>query len=186
MLRSDHLIPSMIALAALLFVFASVATCQQSMPASQRSADEQDIREVVIRKQMEDWIKSSDKNEAVAKDDDDKAVAKRLNVKIFFVSVDGEDPSDELLARFKDVPRIVKKVSGSEIGKVQRMPVVDKSSGERGIIFLANKVHWRSKDSAEVEGGYHCDGLCGAGFRFRVKREHGKWIVISSKMEWVS
>jgi len=135
---------------------------------------------------MEDWIKSSDKNEAEAKDDDDKAIAKRLNFKIFFVSVEGQDPSDEFMARFKDVPRIVKKLSGSEIGKVQRMPVVDKSSGERGIIFLANKVHWRSKDSADVEGGYHCNGLCGAGLRFRVKRKNGKWIVMSSKMEWVS
>jgi hypothetical protein len=186
MLRRDHLIPSMIALTSLLFVFALVATSQQSTPASQRSADEQDIREAVIRKQMEDWITSSDKNEAEAKDDDDKAIAKMLNFKIFFVSVDREDPSDELLARFKDIPRIVKKVSGSEIGKVQRMPVVDKSSEERGIIFSAGKVHWRSKNSAEVKGGYHCNGLCGAGLRFRVKRENGKWIVVSSKMEWIS
>jgi hypothetical protein len=66
------------------------------------------------------------------------------------------------------------------------MPVVDKSYGERGIIFSADKVHWRSKGSAEVEGGYHCNGLCGAGLRFRVKRQHGKWVVMSSKMEWIS
>jgi hypothetical protein len=66
------------------------------------------------------------------------------------------------------------------------MPVVDKSSGERGIIFSADKVHWRGKDSAEVEGGYHCNGLCGAGFRFRLKREKGEWVILSSKMEWVS
>ncbi|HSZ64556.1 MAG TPA: hypothetical protein VK828_22350 [Terriglobales bacterium] len=178
--------PSMIALIALLFVFTSVATCQPNTPASQRSTDGQDIREAVIRKQMEDWIKSSDRNEAEAKDNEEKAIAKKLNFRIFFVSLDGEDPSDEFLAKFKDVPRIVKKVSDSEIGKVQRMPVVDKSSGERGIIFSADKVHWRSKDSAEVEGGYHCDGLCGAGLRFRVKRENGKWIVKSSKMDWIS
>jgi hypothetical protein len=119
MLRSDHSIPSMIALAALLFVFASVATCQEISPASQRSTYEQDIREAVIRKQMEDWIKSGDKNEAEAKDNDEKAITKMLNFRIFFVSVDGEDPSDEFLARFKDVHRVVKKVSDSEIGKAQ-------------------------------------------------------------------
>lgn len=143
-------------------------------------------RVTIIRKQMEDWIKNADKDEADAKDEDDKAIARRLNFKVFFVSIEGKDPSDDVLARFKDIPRVTKKASESEIGEVQRMPVVDKSSGERGIRFWADKVRWRGKDSADVEGGYHCDGLCGAGIRFRVKRKNGKWVVTSSKMEWIS
>ena len=69
-----------------------------------------------------------------------------LNFKIFFVSVGGGDPTDDFLVRFKDIPRIIKKVSESEIGKVQRMPVVDKSSGERGNHILGQQ------DSLALQG----------------------------------
>jgi hypothetical protein len=186
MRRGNCRVGTEIAMAALALVFVSPGVCQQSAARNQRADDEQDIRAAVIRKQMEDWIKRIEKDEVDAKSEDDKALVRMGNFKVFFVSIEGEDPSDDLLAQFRDIPRVIKKVSESEIGRVQRMPVIDKSSGERGIIFSANKIHWRGKDSAEVEGGYVCNGLCGAGIRFRVKRENGKWLVKATRLEWVS
>ncbi len=62
-----------------------------------RKADEQDIYALVIRSQMEQWIRDGDKNEAEAKSASDKAIAKKLNFAVFFVSIDGEDPSDEFM-----------------------------------------------------------------------------------------
>ena len=162
------------------------ATCEQHDSTNRRSSEGQDIREAVIRKQMEDWIRNGDKDEADAKDKDEKAIAKMLNFKFFFVSVNERDPTDEFVGRFKGIPRVIKKLSACEISKAQRMPVIDKSSHERGIIFSADRIHWLSKDSAEVEGGYHCDGLCGAGIKFHVTRENGRWVVKSSKMQWIS
>ena len=170
----------------LILLITSFVTCQTVSAANRRLADEQDIREAVIRKQTEDWIKGGDKDEAQAKDADEKAIAKMLNFKIFFVSINDKDPSDDLIRQLRDIPRIIKKLSASEISKSWRMPVVDKASRQRGIIFSADKIRWLGTDSVEVEGGYHCDGLCGAGIRFRLKRENGKWLVKSSKMEWIS
>jgi len=169
-----------------LCLLTSIAACQGSVPVDQRSTEEQDIREAVLRKQMEDWIKSGDKAEAEAKEETEKAIARMLNFRIFFISINDKDPADDLMSRFKDIQRVIKKLSASEISKAQRMPVVDKSSRQRGIIFSADKVRWHGKDSAEVEGGYRCDGLCGAGSKFRVNRENGKWVVKSSTMEWIS
>ncbi len=73
-----------------------------------------------------------------------------------------------------------------EISKEWRRAVLDKKTKQRGIIFSADRIRWRGKDTAEVDGGYHCDGLCGAGITFKVKRERGKWVVKSENMSWIS
>ena len=66
------------------------------------------------------------------------------------------------------------------------MAVIDKSTHQFGIIFWADSIHWLAQDSAEVEGGYRCNGLCGAGITFVVKRENNKWVVKSKKAKWIS
>jgi hypothetical protein len=170
----------------LLFLVSPIARCQGNAAADNRAADEQEVRLVVIRNQMEEWIQGGDKSEAEAKDATEKSIAKELNFRVFFVSINGKDPNDEFMERLRDIPRIVKKVSSSEISKSERMPVLDRATRQRGIIFSANKVHWLSKDSVEVEGGYHCDGLCGAGLTFKLRRENGKWILKSARMNWIS
>ena len=159
---------------AFLFLFSSVLTCQKDTIRQQRAKDEQDIREVVIRKQIEDWIKGGDKAEPEAKDRTEKAVAKMLNFKIFFISINEKDPSTDFMSKFHDIPRVIKKVSDSEISKAQRMAVVDKSSHQRGIRFSADEIRWLGPDSVEVEGGYHCDGLCGASsLKYNAKKAIG-------------
>jgi hypothetical protein len=154
--------------------------------AEDKVAEEENIRLVVIRKQMEEWAQGADQSEAEAKDETEKCVAAELNFKVFFVSISDKDPSDKFIERLRDIPRIIKKVSASEISKAVRMPVVDKITRQRGIIFSADRIRWLGKNSVEVEGGYHCDGLCGAGITFRVGREKGKWVVISERVNWIS
>lgn len=171
---------------AFLFLFSSLSNCQNNAVPQQRANDEQEIREVVIRKQMVDWIAGADKAETEAKGRTDKAIAKMLNFKIFFISINGKDPSPAFVSRFHDLPRLIKKVSDSETAKAWRMAVIDKASHQRGIRFSADEIRWRGSDSVEVEGGYHCDGLCGAGIKFEVQREKNHWVVKSSRMEWIS
>jgi len=167
-------------------LFSSFSNCQNAASTQQKANDEQNIREVVIRQQMEEWIKNGDKNEAEAKDKSEKAIAKMLNFRIFFVSVNGKDPSDDFINKFRDLPRDIKKVSASEISKEWRLAVIDRSSHQRGIRFSADEIRWLGPDSVEVQGGYHCDGLCGAGIKFRVQRENGHWVIKGSRMEWIS
>ena len=155
-------------------------------PASDtKVADEQDILAVVIRTQMEEWYKSGDKSEAESKTKIDRDVSKGLNFQIFFISIDGKDPSDEFLNRFRDIPRSIRKVSSSKPEKGPHVPH-DLTTGIAGIIFDAGKVRWLSRDAAEVEGGYYCGGLCAAGITFQVNRDNGKWVIKNSRMDWIS
>lgn len=136
---------------------------------------------------MMDWVRNADKDEAEAKDDLERRIAKGLNFKIFFVSIDRNDPTEEFLKRLQDVPRIVKKGSAGEVAEnVMRMPVVDKESGMRGIVFRADKIVWKGRGNVTVEGGYHCDGLCAAGYTFDLRLENGKWSVKKKRLDSVS
>ncbi len=147
--------------------------------------DEQDIYAAVIRHQMEEWVGGGDKSEAEAKNDNERSVAKILNFKVFFVSLNGKDPSDEFINRFRDVPRSIRKVSSAERSKSGRRPL-DKTTHLTGIVFDAEDLRWLDKDSAEVKGGYYCGGLCASGITFTVRRENGEWVVKTSHMNWIS
>ena len=169
-----------------LFLLSGAVKSQGSPDVVTRAASEEDIREAVLRYQMEDWIRTVDKDESEAKNQADKEAAQHYNFKIFFVEISGNDPTDDLMKRFVGVPRIVKKASNSETHKTAGMPVVDKESQERGIIFSADDIRWLGKNHVKVEGGYHCDGLCGASYTFDMRLEKGKWIVRKARMNWIS
>jgi hypothetical protein len=163
-----------------------LCTSGVSQPAGDtRRADEQEVFAAVIRTQMEDWYKSGDKNEAEAKTKTDREVSKRLNFPIFFVSINGTDPSDEFINRFRNIPRSIRKLSSAKPEKGPHTPA-DLTTGIQGIIFDAGKIRWLSKDAAEVEGGYYCGGLCAANNTFQVRRENGDWVVKGSRMNWIS
>jgi hypothetical protein len=161
------------------------AAFSQSPAVDTRLADEQDIYAAVIRHQMQNWVSRGDKSEAETKTTSDRSIAKRLNFKIFFVSINGKDPSDEFINRFQDIPRSIRKLSSVEHSKTARTPL-DKTTHLTGIIFDVEKLRWLDRDSAEVNGGYYCGGLCAAGITFTVRRENGKWVVKSSQMNWIS
>ena len=153
-------------------------TKSQSSVEPAKEARESDIREAVLRRLMRDWVQSADKSDAESKAQTERG--------IFFVSVNHKDPRDDFLKRFQNIPRTVKKISASKISKGFPMAVVDKETQERGIVFRADGIRWLGKTHVEVEGGYNCDGLCGAGFTFDVWLENGEWIVKKQKTNWVS
>jgi len=178
-----------VALAFLLLCMVGGGSCQagkaaQAQRGQTRAALEDDIREVVLRFQMERWIRDLDQDEAKAKDPADKEAADRYNFKIFFVATDGIDPSDDFIKRFQSIPRIVKKSSDAEV--VQISPVVDRVTRQRGIIFSADGIRWLGRSHVKVAGGYHCDGLCGADYTFDVRLEKGTWSVKKAHMNWIS
>jgi len=163
----------------------SAIPAQSQDSETDRKAAEQDIFALVIRNQMENWIRDGDKSEAEAKSESDKAIAQHLNFKVFFIEIQGKDPSDDFISRFSDLPRVIKKISSEKPAKGPHTPV-DKPSGRTGIIFSVDSIRWQSKDLAEVEGGYYCGGLCAAGITFTVERANGKWLIKSSRMNWIS
>lgn len=147
-----------------------------------RHAQEDDIRETVIRYQMDEWVRDGDKNEQDAKDPKDKEIAKQLNSQIFFVSVNGKDPTDEFLKRLQSVPRVIKKQSRAQ----QKHEVTDKDTHTKGIIFRVDKIRWTSDTEVEVEGGYDCGSLGAVGNLFTLRNEGGKWKVGHVRTKWNS
>jgi hypothetical protein len=162
------------------------AQAAQTQGKKSQTEQEDDIREAVLQKLMQDWVRDLDKDEAEAKNAADKESARHYNFRIFFIEINEKDPTDEFLKRFVNIPRTLKRVSDADVRKTTRMPVVDKGTGERGIIFRVDSVRWRGTGHAKVEGGYHCDGLCGAGYTFDVRFEKDRWIVKKQKKEWIS
>lgn len=159
----------------LLLLLPPTVRCQDA--ASQKRAAEENIRETVIRKQIEDWYRNGDKSEAAARGTTGEAITKELNFKAFFVSINGKDPSDDFIKRLRNIPRTIKKVSRSRAGKRWRTAVLDRATGRRGIVFSANDIRWLSKDQVEVKGGYYCDSMCAAAKVFDVHLENGRWVV---------
>lgn len=147
-------------------------------------SQEDAIRETVIRYEMEGWIQGSNQNARLAKTAIEKAVAKEMNFKVFFVSINGKDPTEAFVDRLRNLPRIIKKLSCS--GVDEQRDVVDKATGERGIIFRADKIRWRNRESVELDGGYVCGGLCGIEATFKLRRSQGKWTITGRTLHRIS
>ena len=167
-----------------LFVLATNAQAPEDTAA--RAKQEDAIHEAVLRYQMQGWSSDGDKHEREATDPQERRIANRLNSRVYFLSVNKKDPSDEFLKRFQDFPRTIKKAS--EGMQTKKFPgwVVDKRTKQPGIIFSADEIRWIKEDQVEVDGGYHCGGLCAAGDVFAVRLEHGIWKVVEARMKWIS
>jgi hypothetical protein len=162
----------------LLFLVANPAASQDA--AQTKSSAEDDIREAVIRSQMEQRLRNHDQRQKKTKNSNEKATEGERNLPVFYVSINGKDPSDAFMERFLNIPGTVKKVSSSKIDEQRMNAVIDKSTGQPGIIFRADEVRWLGENSVEVNGGYFCGGLCAAAITLKLEREEGKWIVKSS------
>ena len=151
---------------------------------SAASSEEETIREAMVRYQMQGWIEGGRQSEKRAKTAAEKAVAREMNFKVFFVSINGKDPTNAFINRLRDLPRVIKKVSSSRADK--EFDVVDKATGQRGIIFRANQIRWLNKESVELDGGYVCGGRCGIWATYKLNRNNGKWAVAAEMVHRIS
>jgi hypothetical protein len=56
-----------------------------------------------------------------------------------------------------------------------------KKTKQLGIVFSADEIRWMKEGEVEVDGGYHCGGLCAAGDVFTVHFEDGRWKVVTAR-----
>lgn len=129
-------------------------------------ADEDSIREAVFRYQFEH-----------------NASGQQQKAKVYFLSIGkNEDPSDAFMARFDKHKPPVKKRSQAT-GKFE---VIDKQTGERGLIFGVTTIEKLDEDKATVDGGYYEAGLSASGNTYTVERKDNKWVVTKDQMRWIS
>lgn len=130
------------------------------------AAEQDDIREAVFRYQFEH-----------------NASGQQQNAKVYFLTF-GKDkePGDAFIARFKDHKPPVKKRSQSK-GQGE---VIDKETGERGLIFSAVTIKVIDANKVQVDGGYYEAELSSSGNIYTVERKERKWIVTKDQMLWIS
>ncbi len=149
-----------------------LAGCSSVLPAhlfsrvpADRINQEDDIREAVFRYRIELMQDSG----------------------IFFLSIDGKDPSDSFMTRFADLKSGVKKDSGSYVKK-EPFPgwLRDRSTDEKAVSFFVDDISWISLDRVEVRGGKYCGGLCADAGIYRVVKRNDHWVVESYEVRVVS
>lgn len=111
--------------------------------------------------------------------------------RVFFVSIEGRDPSDKFLLRLKGLKNPIKRVSESKDVPEEKgffSHVRDKATDCPGVVFSVGKIVWVTKNQAEVEGSYRCGSLCGGGSRYRIKYDLQKksWTVAPGDTMWNS
>jgi hypothetical protein len=104
----------------------------------------------------------------------------------FFLRIDGVDPGDAFLARFRRAKAPVKKYSAAYIDN--SFPAVrDKSTGAAGYELYVTSMAWISPTKAEVLGGMYCSAICADdGIYYLSKEKNGRWVVTRYKMKNVS
>jgi hypothetical protein len=176
---------SLVGVFALCVLFPSTVLAQPAKRAHSQAADD-DIREAVIRYEIASWGEVGDKGEHEAEALSGKVVPKRLNFKVFFISINGKDPSDVFMKRFESFPHRIEKLSRSKIDRKSMNAVVDRTTGEKGIVFKVETIKLQGANAAEVEGEYYCDGLCASRQTIKLRRKQGVWKVTGSTMHWIS
>jgi hypothetical protein len=155
--RAITIKPSLVA-ALLYFVLAPAATPQSG------NDDDDAIREAVARYQIAKWD---------------------LRTEVYFLSIDGRDPSDVLLKRLSDVNPPVKKKSASRKTKdLAGGAIVEAKTEKVGVIFDQQAIRRGSEDRADVQGGYYCGSLCFASGDYHLQRRDGRWVVSNFEVQF--
>ncbi len=90
----------------------------------------------------------------------------------YFLTIRGEDPSPEFLARFAGHRPPVRPGSEFEVGK--------------GLRFRVEGIEWRGDGSARVTGGYYEAGLSSSGNVYTVEPAGDGFEVTANEMKWIS
>jgi hypothetical protein len=98
--------------------------------------------------------------------------AVQQKAKAYFLSIEGKDPANEFLARFKRHQPEVRLGSAFQEGE--------------GLKFRIESLTWIDDSTVEARGGYYEGNLSASGNLYRIVRKDGKWIVESDKLEWIS
>jgi len=141
--------------------------------AETNAAEMDDIMEAVIRHEIDEYLSSL-------------RAYPNHRPRCHFLSLRGKkDPSDAFVKRFANCGAAVKKFSQCHVTE-DRGLVEDNLTHEGGFIFTIESIKRVSPTEAEVESNAYGAPLAGSGYRDRVVRKGGKWVVAERKMLWIS
>lgn len=112
------------------------------------------------------------------------ASGQQLQAHVYCIGLPDIDPSAAFVARLGDVRPTVKPISACDAGAGDG--VLDKATGQLGLIFHAGAIRWIDADHAELDGGYYEAGLSASGNTYYLQRQNGAWLVTKDVMHWIS
>ena len=128
-----------------------------------RSAQEENIREAVIR----------------------EMIGPKGPRWLFFLSIEENDPTDEFMSRFSTWDPAPMKASKATCDFSQGC--IDRWTGNHGRgILSVGSIKWLFGDRVEVDGGFVCGGLCGSGGVYQLVKRRGRWSVETYLKTWDS
>ncbi len=122
-----------------------------------------------------------------------EAAASRDGYRVYFLSLGTTwtndtpfmiDPSDGFMKRFAGRTPPVKKVSQSKKGEGGE--VLDKNTGQRGVIFTVTDIKWISDKEVEAECSVYKAGLNGYAHKYTLSSRNKQWKVTSKKLVRIS
>jgi hypothetical protein len=143
----------------LLATLVAAPIAQKGAPESPRAAQEENIRESVFRYQFGNVA---------------------LIFAYHFIAIDGKNPSEAFLQRFRDNSPPVRPISEAERVKKPMKMVVSKDDQKQGVIFYQGPIKWNSDTKVDVEGRFECGDTCDelSGV-YHVSLQDGHWVVDS-------
>jgi hypothetical protein len=110
--------------------------------------------------------------------------AENTSVAVFLLSVQGKDPSDEVMKRFAHEAAWVKKKSS--LGKFEATnEYIDKESGKFAVLLSIDKLNLMEENQAEVAGSCGYADFAARGYKYSLVREEKGWIVRRAEPTWV-
>lgn len=106
------------------------------------------------------------------------------SLKVFLLSVRGNDPSDEFMKRFADDSVMVKRRSALAKSEATN-EFTDNESGKSAALLSIDKLRVLEEGKAEVEGSCGYAAWAARGYRYSVVREKDRWMVKRADPNWV-
>jgi hypothetical protein len=108
--------------------------------------------------------------------------AENMSVAVFLLSVQGKDPSDEVMKRFADdAIRIRKRSMLSD----PTHEFIDKASGKFAVLLSVDKLKLIEEERAEVSGSCGFANGTARGYKYNLVKEENGWIVRRAKPTWM-
>lgn len=149
-----------------LSIFAFSVSAQISDNKTLKLNDDELIQEVVVKKILEPLQFESD-------------------ILVIYLSIDSQNPSDNLLKKLSIYKLPVKK--GSEFIDVENGGIIlDETTYEKGEIIYLSKIKWKNKTEAKISGIFGSGNLGSQGCDYTLKKEDGKWEITSEENCFVS
>jgi hypothetical protein len=110
----------------------------------------------------------------------------QTNAEVYFIALNGSDPSPGFLSRFKDVRPDVKSASEAGRDKAKGDRIIESKTGKKGLLFTHMEIKWVTHTKAEVICVMSEANQSRSVKRLTLERIEGRWVVTRDELLAIS